>query len=307
MRGFRKLHFLSGLTAVIFFMLAPENLQARFDEQRAFDYLTAQVAFGPRNPGSAGHRACLAFLKTELQKYADTLKVQPFDYFDAVRTKQLTLTNLIASFRPELDRRIFLAAHWDTRPTADYDIKENRNKAILGANDGASGVAVLLELAVQLSMRSPKVGVDLIFFDGEDYGREGHLDEYFLGSRYFARHSRGYKPMYGILLDMVGDANLNIPREANSQQYLPQIVDKVWATAHQMGYFEFEDRIGNSISDDHVVLLQAGIPCIDVIDFSYPDQRHNYWHTLQDTPDKCSPYSLKVVGRVMLEIIYSER
>jgi len=289
---------------LIFIVWAP--LLAQFNGERAFNDLKKQVEFGPRNPGSKGHAACLNFLIREMKRNADALKEQSFIFRDIRNKKQFKLTNVIASFKPKQTARIFLAAHWDTRPRADYDSKANRNKPIPGANDGASGVAVLLEIARQLKADPPPIGVDLILFDGEDYGEEGHLEDYFLGSRYFAEHARNYRPRYGILLDMIGDANLDIPREGYSYKYLPQIVDKVWQIARSLGYDEFEDRTGNFIEDDHTVLIKHGIPCIDVIDFAYPDQTMRYWHTLKDTPDKCSAQSLSVVGDVMLEVIYSE-
>ncbi len=282
-------------------------VRAQFNGQRAFSYLKKQVDFGPRTPGSKGHAACLKYLVEQMKRFTPQVKMQTFVYQDMDEKKQFQLTNVIASFRKDAPRRIFLAAHWDTRPRADYDKKkENRNKPIPGANDGASGVAVLLEIARQLKENPPAIGVDLILFDGEDYGKEGQLDKYFLGSRYFAKHAGNYHPQYGILLDMIGDAQLNIPKEGYSNRYLPQIVDKVWRMAASLGYSEFEDRVGSFIDDDHTILLKHGIPCIDVIDFSYPNPGQNYWHTLQDTPDKCSPASLQIVGRVMLEVIYSE-
>lgn len=295
---------------IVLFILSGFILQkpaaAQFDANRAFTYLKKQVDFGTREPGSRGHRLCLDFLNAELRQLADTVRLQPFEFQDMRNQKHFMLTNVIASFNPRAQKRIFFAAHWDTRPRADYDIKKNRSKPIPGANDGASGVAVLLEIAQQLKEAPADIGVDLIFFDGEDYGEEGHLEDYFLGSRYFAKHAAGYRPEYGVLLDMIGDANLNIPKEGFSNQYLPQIVDKVWRIARDLGYTEFEDRQGLQISDDHLVLIKHGIPCIDVIDFEYPDRSHRYWHTLKDTPDKCSPQSLEVVGRVMMDLIYSE-
>ena len=292
--------------AIFFIFFTQKPAIAQFNADRSFSYLEKQVAFGTREPGSKGHQICLNFLETELKQLADSVRLQHFEFQDMRNQKHFNLTNVIASFNPQAKKRIFFAAHWDTRPRADYDIKKNRNKPIPGANDGASGVAVLLEMARQLKETKVEVGVDLIFFDGEDYGEEGHLEDYFLGSRYFAEHASGYHPEYGVLLDMIGDANLNIPKEGFSNQYLPQIVEKVWNTARALGYTEFEDRVGLQISDDHVVLIEHGIPCIDVIDFEYPDRSHRYWHTLKDTPDKCSPQSLEAVGRVMMELIYSE-
>lgn len=299
------------MLAAISILFNPEPLsawaQVKFDGERAFGYLKKQVEFGPRNPGSKGHDQCLLFLKNELERSADRVTLQRFDYLDQSTSRQYRLANVIASFKPAEKKRIFLAAHWDTRPRAENDVKANREKPIPGANDGASGVAVLLEIANQLKINPPAIGVDLILFDGEDYGREGHLDEYFLGSRYFADTMKDYRPAFGILLDMVGDANLNLPREANSNKYLRRIVDKVWLTAQALGHSEFEDAEGSYVNDDHMILIEKGIPCIDVIDFNYPDYTHRYWHTLQDTPDKCSPRSLQIVGEVMLEVIYNEK
>ncbi len=292
--------------ATLGMFFAQKPAAAQFDADRSFSYLKEQVSFGTREPGSKGHQVCLDFLNTELRQLADSVRLQSFEFQDMRNQKHFMLTNVIASFNLQAQKRIFFAAHWDTRPRADYDIKKNRNKPIPGANDGASGVAVLLEMARQLKEAAPGIGVDLIFFDGEDYGEEGHLEDYFLGSRYFAEHASGYHPEYGVLLDMIGDANLNIPKEGFSNQYLPQIVEKVWNTARDLGYTEFEDHVGLQISDDHLVLIEHGIPCIDVIDFEYPDRSHRYWHTLKDTPDKCSRQSLEVVGRVMMELIYSE-
>lgn len=291
---------------MVILLLAQGTLFAQFNGDRAFDYLKKQVAFGPRNPGSAGHKACLAYLTNELRALTDSVRLQRFDYQNIRNKERFTLTNVIASFKPDQKKRIFLAAHWDTRPRADYDTKANRNKPIPGANDGASGVAVLLEIAQQLKLNPPVIGVDLILFDGEDYGEEGHLEDYFLGSRYFARHAGGYHPDFGILLDMVGDANLSIPKEGYSQKYLPGVVDKVWTIAENLGFTEFENKVGSYISDDHIELIKQGIPCIDIIDFSYPAPGQNYWHTLQDTPDKCSAQSLETVGQVMMEVIYGE-
>ena len=280
----------------------------QFDEQKAFSYLEKQCEFGPRNPGSDGAKKCLVYLEEELSKYADKVVRQPFQHFDKRTEKTYLMTNLIASFNANESGRILLAAHWDTRPMADHDPDPNkRNTPILGANDGASGVAVLLEIARNLAVKSPDIGVDIILFDGEDFGDEGDLDEYFLGSRVFAENAKNYKPRFGILLDMIGDEQLSIPVEGYSNDYLPHIVEKVWTTAESLGENVFEQRRGIYIEDDHKMLIQKGIPCINIIDFAYPDESHRYWHTLEDTPDKCSPESLGSVGRVILNVIYNEK
>jgi hypothetical protein len=278
-----------------------------FNGERAYADLIGQCAFGPRVPGSAAADSCLRFLRHSLEENSATVVEQRFQYYDSFRDKTLNLTNLLASFNKEARSRIFLAAHWDSRPMADRDPDpNNREKPVPGANDGASGVAVILEISRALNQSTPPVGVDLILFDGEDYGREGHLEEYFLGSRYFARNIRQYRPRFGVLLDMVGDKNLMLPIEGFSQEYLPHIVDKIWSIAEKLDIKAFQRIPGQYINDDHRMLIEEGILCIDIIDFAYPDQSHRYWHTVEDTPDKCSPQSLAAVGAVMLELIYTE-
>ena len=214
--------------------------------------------------------------------------------------KEIVLTNIIANFYPEEKERIHLCAHWDTRPWADQDPKiENQTKPILGANDGASGVAILLELAHILSQKKPKYGVDLVFFDGEDYGKKGNLKDFCLGSSFFAKNLEGYKPKFGILLDMVGDKDLNIYKEQYSYTYAPDIVDFIWGKAKKLKLNSFQNQTRYSLWDDHMPLILAGIPTVDIIDFDYP-----YWHTTEDTPDKCSAQSLETVGRLLIAILY---
>ena len=170
----------------------------------------------------------------------------------------------------------------------------------MGANDGASGVAVLLEIAKMLKFSPAEIGIDMIFFDGEDYGEEGNLEQYFLGSREFVKVMGNYRPVFGILLDMIGDIDLNIPVEPNSNQIARDIVNDVWGLAESLGIKEFDREIGGaSIADDHIILSNAGIRSIVLIDFNY-----KYWHTLEDTPDKTSPESLKKVGTVIINYLY---
>lgn len=279
-----------------------------FSGARAFELLVKQTSFGPRNPESDGHRACLQFLLSSLAPLADEVRTQEFVHI-GYGGEKLHLTNVIASFRPAAASRIFLCAHWDTRPRADRDADKARQLLpIIGANDGASGVAVLLEIASLLKNTPPPIGVDLILFDGEDYGREGDLDRYFLGSRHFAQTKPpAYQPQYGILLDMVGDANLDLPKEQISVRSAPDVVDMVWNTARELGITQFSDQIGDEVLDDHVPLNEAGMKTIDIIDFSYPDASHRYWHTHDDTPEHCSAESLEAVGRVITHVLYRSK
>lgn len=269
-----------------------------FDGQGAFRYLERQCEFGPRPPGSPAHEETLAWLTEELGRLADDVAVQRFTAVSD--TGSVDLANVIASFRPKDRRRLLLAAHWDTRPIADRDPDPGaRSKPILGANDGASGVAVLLELARMMSERGPSLGVDLVFFDGEDGGDGGGLSDWCLGSTYYASRMGSYCPAYAVVVDMIGDADLSIRREPNSVGTSDEAVERVWSAAHRVGATAFVDRTGPAVYDDHVPLIRAGVPSVLVIDFDYP-----YWHTLEDTPDKCSPESLEQVGSVLASLVY---
>lgn len=279
----------------------------KFDAARAFKFLTTQTDFGPRNPGSKGHAACLQYLQDEMHRYADAVTVQHFTGKDHKGT-QHQLTNVVSSFNLQATDRILLTAHWDTRPWADEDPNPaNRNKPILGANDGASGIAVLLEIARILKHNPPPIGVDMVFFDGEDMGRTGDTDSWCLGSRHFARtKAPGFNPRFAINVDMVGDRTLTIPREPYSEQYAPQVVNLVFSIAKALKITAFVDRPGRPTYDDHMPLNEVKIPAIVLIDFDYPDESNRYWHTMDDTPDQCSPESLEAVGTVLLQIIYSK-
>lgn len=272
----------------------------RFDGERAFAILKEQCDLGPRNPGSEGHRRAKEYLLDKLSEHTNLVKMQTFFHRDQQRNAGLELTNIIASFYPDKRRRLLLCAHWDTRPFADRDPDASlRAQPILGANDGASGVAVLLELAGIISRIEPPWGVDVVLFDGEDGGEEGDVEGFCLGSKYFAENRGDYRPEFGILLDMIGDRNLAIYREGYSSRYAPQYVDLIWSAAEGLGFSCFKDSVKHSVYDDHVPLLRAGIPAVDVIDFDYP-----FWHTTSDTPDKCSPESLQKIGDLILEILY---
>ncbi|MGA2624409.1 MAG: M28 family peptidase [Bacteroidota bacterium] len=285
---------------------APAQSVPTFDGKKAFECLKAQTNFGPRNPGSTGHQKCLDYLQRELQQYADAVNLQLFTHagYDG---ETLKLTNIIGSFNLHSTTRILLIAHWDTRPRADQEKDpKKRNQPILGANDGASGVAICLEIARRLRSAPPAIGIDILFVDGEDYGKEGDTQNYLLGARYFSEHlPKGFSPAFGILLDMVGDKQLEIQKERYSMKYAPDVVDLIWSTAAELGVEQFSSFIQNPVTDDHIPLNEAGIKTIDLIDFNYPDASNRFWHTTEDTPDKCSPESLEAVGKVILDVIYT--
>lgn len=298
---------MSALTLALYVGLgcSPSSCTPQFDKERAFDLLRKQVDFGPRYPGVPAHKQTADFIVAQLKPYADVVNTQEFRH--KVAGKDLDLRNIVARFNPNAKQAVLLAAHWDTRPFADMEVDPvKRAKPILGANDGASGVAVLLELARMFAKQRPEVGVIMVFFDGEDYtANPPSSKDMFLGSKYYARHLDSKTKAairYGILLDMVGDRNLRIYQEDLSLQAAPEVVRKVWAAAKSLGYSrEFVPSAKYSISDDHVPLIQAGVKSIDVIDFEYAP-----WHTLDDTVDKCSPDSLKIVGDVVARVVYEE-
>ena len=285
----------------------PDTHQGKFDSAKAYSYLVKQTQFGPRDPGSTGHERCLKFLREELGKYADVVVPQTFSY-SVPKWKLVPLTNILASFNIGATNRIFISAHWDTRPWADQDPeKKNRAKPLIGANDGASGVAIILELARQLKRFPPTVGVDLVLFDGEDLGTSGTGNSFCVGAQHFAKNRPpGFNPRFGINIDMVGDRNLEIEREQNSERLAPEVQNLVFSTARRLMLSGFIDSPGTEITDDHLPLNDAGIPTVDLIDFKYPDGSNKYWHTLADTPDKCSAESLGAVGTLLLEIIYTQ-
>lgn len=270
-----------------------------FSADSAYAYLRKQAAFGPRVTGMPGHAAQLAWMKEFLTARADTVIVQEFTHTHTQSGKKLPMTNLFARFNPGAGTRILLLAHWDTRPTADQEFDSALAKEpIIGANDGASGVAVLLELANVLKNHSAPIGVDLLFVDGEDYGPDG--SDMYIGATHFASNLMGYKPMYGILLDMIGDQNPVFKMEGNSQEMAPEVVDRVWRTAERIGLGEFFPKTSQgSVTDDHLPLNRAGIRTIDIIDFDYP-----HWHTTKDIVENTSPRGLDAVGRVLTELIY---
>lgn len=287
-----------------------------FNGDSAYSFVEKQVAFGPRVPNTKGHKDCAEYLENKLKSYGADVVVQKFQVnrYDGVL---MNAKNIIASFDSQNVKRIMLCAHWDTRPWADNDIEQNYYKAIDGANDGASGVAVLLEIARAVSESAPEVGIDIILFDAEDSGtprfHDGNYDEksWCLGSQYWSYnpHKSGYNARYGILLDMVGAENAVFCKEGFSVDYAGSIVKKIWNKAAELGYSHiFMDEYCGYITDDHVSVNEiARIPCVDIIHNSPTEGFGEFWHTVNDNMDGIDKNMLSKVGNVVLNVIYSEK
>ena len=238
------------------------------------------------------------FLKS---KKKGTYARHDFSVQDTRQGKALALTNFHITFTGLAPKKTILCAHWDTRPWADREpLQVNRNTPIPGANDGASGVAVLMEICTALDSLSSTKSVEIIFFDGEDMGNGGD-NFWFLGSKHFAAQAKPASYAGAILIDMIGDRNLSIPKEPGSVKSAPLLIRTLWDIAASLNIPAFVDRMGPMVLDDHVPLIEKGLPAIDLIDFDYP-----YWHTAQDTPDKCSAESLDAVGRVLIGYLYEK-
>ncbi len=273
-----------------------------FSGAAAYDYAKTQVDFGPRVPGTPAAKKAGDWIISQMRVRADTVIVQSFTYTTA-DGKKLPLRNILARFRPDLKERILYLTHWDSRPVSESAATEAEKKMpVPGANDGASGVGVFVALGDVLKKKAPNVGVDLLFTDGEDYGQFGPPQvDVLIGAKYFASHlpSPDYKPLFGVLWDMIGDKDLRIPYEMISFQQAGEVVSRVWQTAADLGYGDvFVQESGGEVIDDHVPLLNAGLRVIDVIDLNYPPH-----HTPQDTMDKISAKSLKIVGDVATALI----
>jgi hypothetical protein len=273
-----------------------------FDGEAAYGYVVTQVEFGPRIPNTDGHRQTGDWIRGRLEATADTVEVQAFDHV-TVDGDTLRLRNFIGRFRPGLPDRILYVAHWDTRPHADNSANLGQQRLpVPGANDGGSGVAVLLGVADALRARPPEVGVDLLFVDGEDYGDFAVAKDVLLGSRHYAAQlaDAAGRPLFAVVWDLVGDRDLEIYQEGNSVARAPEVVERVWRVARdELGYDNvFHDEVLYTVTDDHIPLLDAGIRAIDVIDLDYPA-----WHTTDDTVDKVSAESLQIVGDVAVAVI----
>ena len=297
---------------IIFLLASSIGCQTRipvFNGDSAFTHLVAQCDFGPRNPGSVGHQKALDYFLNVLAPLADTVSTQSFTEIMPRSKQKVEMHNVIAQFNPKAKKQIMISAHWDTRPWGDRSLSIMRkDQPILGANDGASGVAILLELAKVLHDNPQKIGVNLVLFDAEDFGSSGDSWSYCKGSQYFAKNLPIPLPDYAINLDMVGDANLEIYIERISYKQNPSLVLDLWGLAEELKLSGFKKMANHSIFDDHVPLYElAGIPAVDIIDFDYPDEKTNYHHTYNDIVENCSPESLRQVGTLMVHHIYNQQ
>ena len=290
---------------------------ADFDAASAYGFVKTQVEFGPRVPGTPAHAACADWFVKTLKQWTPDVTVQAFKAraFDG---RPLEGRNIIASFDKDKKDRILLCAHWDSRPFADHDPDPaNHFKPVMGANDGASGVGILLEIARCLAVRKPVLGVDILLLDLEDFGEHANWrgsseDSWGLGSQYWSKnlHKPGYRARFGILLDMVGGGGAVFPNEGTSLYYAPAVVKKIWDTARGLGLGKyFIETESDSLIDDHVYINQyARIPTADIID--YDSRRGGFpssWHTVGDTLDKIDRDTLAAVGRTVLAVVRQER
>ena len=287
---------------------SPSSEVPYFDQDISFEHLLEQCSYGPRNPGSLGYNNFSIYLEQYLKNLSSNIIIQDFTYLEHITGVERNGKNFIIQFNKESNERILIGAHWDTRAVSDEDSNENnRSLAVLGANDGASGTAILMELATIFSNNTPPIGVDLVFFDAEDVGIPGQPRTYAMGSEYFSKNLPIDKPDSGIIVDMVGDKYLKIPIERFSYQIDNDTVKELWSLASDLSLSAFEYTVGYEIYDDHVPLWEnAKIPTIDIIDFDYPNLFYNHWHTQNDTPENCSPQSLGQVGTLLVNYIYGK-
>ena len=280
----------------------PAGGATAFSGSAAYGYAKAQVDFGPRVPGSAAAKKAGDWIVAQMRSRADTVIVQTWTHTTAAG-KKLPMRNILARFRPELAERVLYITHWDSRPISESaNTEAERKLPVPGANDGASGVGLFVALGDVFKTQTPTVGVDLLFVDGEDYGEFGPPEvDVLIGSKYFASHlpSPDYKPLFGVVWDMIGDSDLRIPYETHSFQRAPEVVARVWQMAAELGYGGvFVQESGGPVTDDHIPLLNAGLRVIDVIDLVYAPH-----HTPQDTMDKISAKSLSIVGDVATALV----
>ena len=285
-----------------------------FSADSAYAFVEAQTAFGFRAPGHKGHDLCAAYLAQTMRRWCDTVIVQPFNttLWDGTNTRG---QNIISVINPKATTRVLLAAHWDSRLWADHDgDAANHKSPILGANDGASGVGILMEMARIMQNQRPEVGVDIIFFDLEDQGipewaERYEDDSWCKGSQHWARtpHVPYYQARYGILLDMVGAAEPRFTKEQFSRQFASTITDRVWSIATALGYGNiFEDSQTDPILDDHLYVNRLrGVPMVDIVQNDRHGSFFPHWHTVGDNMESIDRRTLGIVGIVLLKTIYS--
>lgn len=276
-----------------------------FNADSAYQYVSKQVAFGPRVPNTEAHKKTGDWLVGELKRHGMKVTEQNVN-LKAFDGTILNARNIFGQINPEVSDRILLLAHWDSRPWADQDPDpKKRDLPVDGANDGASGVGVLLEIARQLALSDSKKGIDILFVDAEDWGTEGDDQSWALGAKYFAENPpiAGYSPQVGILLDMVGGKDAQFCREYYSERSAPQVAEAIWTTAESLGYGSmFPNRMGSAIMDDHIQLIRAGIPAIDIIEY-HPEGDSGFnprWHTASDNMEGISKETLNAIGRTLM-------
>lgn len=287
---------------------AVEAIDIAFNADSAYAYVKKQVDFGPRIPNTASHDQCAGWLIAQMGKWSDTVTVQRTQV--STHGNNYRCINITGHFNPQAETRILLLAHWDTRAFADAD-KATLDKHFDGADDGASGVGVLLEIARQLHLRKPAIGVDLLLTDAEDVGVEGDDSSWGLGTQYWARQAKasGYRAQYGILLDMVGGRGAHFYREGFTRQYAGPQSEMIWNIANSIGYsdyFRYNDLGGIRITDDHVfVNTIAGIPTLDIIALQGNGDFMPWHHTINDNMTVIDKNTLKAVGQTMLQVLYT--
>lgn len=323
MNPFARLSFLSIIT-LLFYSCGSEtatnrftsknNIVPDFNADSAYSFIEQQIKYGPRVPSTESHRLTRTFLVNTLKKYAGAKNVGLQKFSKVVYNDTLEMANIIAVINPTVTDRILLTAHWDSRPRSEEASTEDlMKKPVLGADDGASGVAVLLEIVRVCSLQKPEIGIDIVLFDGEDYGKPSDLSNYFLGSRYWADNqpSKNYKPRFGILLDMVGAKNATFLKEQFSLQKAPSLVDGIWRIAEEIGYQEyFRNKIGSQIADDHYILNRyLKFPTIDIINHELNNDGSlkfpAHWHSENDTIEIIDKKTLKATGQVLLELLFN--
>jgi hypothetical protein len=292
-------------TFTVLFCLVPEGCGKSdppwFDADRAWSHLVKQCDYGPRVPGSPARDSVSFYLTRSLATYGAAVSTQRFSVRDPYSDRTIPLVNVIGSFYPDRNRRVTLAAHYDSRPWADEEEDDSlKTQPVLGANDGASGVAVLLEIGRLLAEHDPgDFGVDVVFFDGEDYGKKNDLEYYLLGSKYFVSTRPDYRPVCGILVDMVAGRESTIAKEGYSRTYAAELTDELFARAERLGLDFFWPTDGAAVYDDHVPFLKAGVKMVDLFGYDY-----RYWHTVHDVPENCSKERMAQVGVLIVDFLY---